>query len=117
MTFEQLAQKYNLVQNKNTLPNYISFVYPHLPHAFNGALIYCNVFHDRYFIASRRTIWLNDNNTPYCLYSGIEKDFETVEDLDEYMAVTTKDDYKNLISTYKRIIQENILREIEVDFV
>lgn len=116
MTFKQLAQKYNLVQNKNTLPNFISFVYPALPHRSNGAFIYCNKAKGRYFIAHKPTIDYDDYETLICSYKS-ELEFETVEELDEYMSTFVPQLYNTLITSYKQIIQENKLREMEDDFV
>ena len=118
MTFEQLAKKYNLVQNEKTLPNYISFVYPALPHLFNGAFIYHNKAKGLYFIANKPTIDYDDygDGGLICSYKS-ELEFETVEELDEYMSTFVTQLYNTLITSYKQMIQKNKLKEIEVDFV
>lgn len=115
MTFEQLAKKYNLVQNEKTLPDYISFVYPALPHRFNGAFIYHKEETNSYYIANRPTLTF-DVDGIICSYMA-ELEFNSVEQLDEYMSTFVSQLYNTLITSYKQIIQENKLRAMEEDFV
>lgn len=105
-----------MVQNKNTLPIFISFVYPALPHRYNGAFIYYNKANGLYFIAHKPTIDYDEYDTLICSYAS-ELEFETVEELDEYMSTFVPQLYNTLITSYKQIIQENKLRAMERDFV